>query len=237
MPDERTPTLRDIAYFLQVACGGEHHPKAVDTARWLIEQSPAPRQLRAELTAKPGEEPSMMELARLLCAITSNEPMPEALDAAHWLVAQSEPVAAHLERLKQLADDAGEPYRGRRWMPLLELEQDLEHLLEAEDDWQHPSDVLDPTHDWGVNCRALYTLCLARIDRVTGASRRSLEAVRDKLERPAKMEGLLPASRHRLERLGEWLAELEDPESAADSLEEMARLLRSTLESPERFGN
>ena len=232
MQEQQTPTLRDIACLLQVAGGGEYLPETAGTARWLIEQSQKPRELYAELTAKPGGEPSLIEFVRLLCAVRSEEPMPEVLDTARWLVSQSEPAAAHLEHLEQIAVATGRAYRSLWWTTLIDLEQDLERLAEAADDWQHPSDVLDPTRDFGVNVRALYSLCQTRIGRSASASQR-LEPVLEKLERVMEMERLLPLSQHRFERLSEWLAELKNPEHAAASLGEMARLLRSTLDSPD----
>ncbi len=41
----------------------------------------------------------------------------------------------------------------------------------------------------------------------------------------------LPIFKHRFERLREWLSEAGAPETAADSFEEMGRLLRSALAS------
>ena len=80
-----------------------------------------------------------------------------------------------------------------------------------------------------MSCQALYNLCRARIEASEGDARRRLEAVRDKLKRPAELEDLLPLYNRRFDRLREWLAEVGDPETAADSLEEMARLLKSAL--------
>ncbi len=48
-----------------------------------------------------------------------------------------------------------------------------------------------------------------------------------------EIEAMLPPSQARFDRLGEWLAELEDAESVVESLDEMACLLRSTLEFSE----
>ncbi len=116
-------------------------------------------------------------------------------------------------------------------MRLIEYDERLDRLLEAADDWRHPSDVLDPTRNSGIDCLALYNLCCARIERSEGGERRRLEAVRDKLERPAEVQGLLPHFDERFDLLRKWLARVGDPESAAESLEEMGRLLRSAVES------
>ncbi len=224
------PTLEDLARLLETAAGGKHHRGARDTAHWLIEES-AP-ELYAELAAASDDEPSPMELARLISAVTSDWEIPEALGAAHWLIAQSELASAHLARLEQIEADAGDALRNYSLMLILDYDAELDRLLAAEDDWQDPSDVLDPTRNRGINCRALYNLCRARIERSEGAERRQLEAVRDKLERPAELERLLPLFGRRFELLQKWLAEVRDPEAAAESLEEMGRLLRSALASP-----
>ncbi len=231
MDAPQTPTLEDLARLLETASGGDYHPGTPETARWLIEESAA--ELYSELVAKSGEEPSPMELARLLCAVTSHWGIPEALDAAHWLVAQSELASAHLGQLEQLAADTGTALGNNRWRTVLDREHELDRLLEAADDWQDPSDVLDPTRNRGIYCQRLYNLCCARIERAQGDARRQLEAVRDKLKRPAELERLLRIPHRRFELLQQWLAEVGDPENAADSLEEMGRLLRSALASPE----
>ena len=237
MDPSQTPTLEDLARLLETASGVDHHPETVDTARWLIEQSAG--ELYSELVAKSGEEPAPMELARLLCAGTSYWGIPEALDAADWLVAQSELASGHQAQLEQLAADAGTPIgptRGR--VTVLNYQAQLDRLLAAVDDWQDPSDVLDPTRFQGFNCRALHNLCRARIEASDGDARRKLEAVRDKLKRPAELQRLLPIFNRRFELLREWLAEVGDPETAADSLTEMGRLLRSALgsQAPEGRG-
>ncbi len=115
-------------------------------------------------------------------------------------------------------------------MSLLEFDDRLVRLLEAADDWQDPRDVVGPSRDSGVDCRALYNLCRARIERSAGEARRRLEALRDKLERPAEVQRLLPRFNGRFELLRKWLAEVGDPETAAESLEEMGRLLRAVVE-------
>ncbi len=231
MQDEQTPTLEDLARLFETAAGGGHHPGAAATARWLIEQTETACELQAELLAKPGEEPSLMELARVLCAIASEKALPEAVDTAHWLVAQSEPARAQLDRLEQLKADAGETRWSWGWTQLLDCEQQLGRLLEAADDWQDPREVLDPTRERGLDCSTLHRLCRARIERSSGAVRRRLEMVRDKLERSAELERLLPNFPRRFERLRSWLEDVGDLEDAGASLEDMARLLRSTLES------
>ena len=232
MQDTEMPALEELAGLLQAAGGGEHHPGAGDTARWLIDQSPEASELYAELVAKPGDEPSLMEIARLLSAVTSSSPMPESLETAHWLIAQSLPATACLDRLEQLRADAGTAPRIWDWTAVLDYERQLNRLLEAADDWQDPGDVLDPTRSRGLNCQVLYNLCRARVERSTGAERRRLAAVLEKLERPAELQRLLPFQTGRFERLKKWLQEVSDLGSAVDSLEEMARLLRSALESP-----
>ncbi len=229
MGPSRTPTLEDLARLLDNAAGGDHHPESRDTALWLIEQSAA--ELYAQLVASSEEEPSPMELARVECAATADSGIPEALDVAHWLVAQSELARSHLAALEQLAADAGATRYRHDWMSLLEYDDRLDRLFEAADDWRHPSDVLDPTRNSGVDCRALYNLCRARIERSEGEARRRLEALRDKLERPAEVQRLLPRFNGRFELLRKWLAEVRDPETAAEGLEELGRLLRSTVES------
>ncbi len=226
-----TPTLEDLARLLQTAAAGGFHRGARDTAHWLVEES-AP-ELYAELVASSDDQPSPMEMARLMAAVTSGSAMPEALDAAYWLIAQSELASEHLARLEQLASDTGVTFKGFNLMQILDYEAELDRLVTAEDEWLDPSDVLDPTRNRGIDCRALYNLCCARIERSQGGERRQLEAVRDKLERPAELERLLPVFGRRFEFLQKWLAEVRDPEAAAESLEEMGRLLRSALESPE----
>ncbi len=153
MEDQQIPNLRDIASLLQVANGGGSLSGTADTVLWLIEQSEEVHQLYHELTVERAGEPTLKELARLECAVTSEQSMPEALETAHWLIAQSEPATAHLESLERLLADAGENYQFRGWTPLLDLDQDLNHLVEARDDWQSPGDVLDPTRDFGVSVR------------------------------------------------------------------------------------
>ncbi len=224
-----TPTLRDLARLLETASGGEYHSGAAATARSLIEEAAA--ELYSELVAESGDQPSAMDLARVLCAVTSDWEMPEALDAAHWLIAQSEPARAHLVRLQQLANDTGRTIGDNYRMTVLNDEYQLDRLVEAADDWQDPSDVLDPTRFQGFRCRALYNLCCARIERSEGDERQHLETVRDKLKRPAELERLLPVFDRRFELLREWLSEVGDPETAADSLEDMRQLLRSALAS------
>ncbi len=226
-----TPTLEDLARLLDTAAGGDYYRGARDTAHWLIEES-AP-ELYSELGASSGDEPSAMELARLISAVTSQQPIPEALDAAYWLIAQSELASAHLARLDQLASDTGEARKKCDLMQILDDEAELDRLLAANDDWQHPSDVLDPTRNRGINCRVLYSLCCARLERSEGGERRQLETVRHKLERPAELERLLPVfGGRRFDSLQKWLAEVQEPETAVDSLEEMGRVLRSALASP-----
>ncbi len=226
---EQTPTLEDLARLLDTAGGGEHHPESRDTALWLIEESASG--LYAELIASSGEEPSPLELARLECAAASDSGIAEALPAAYWLLAQSEPARAHLAHLDRLAAEAG----GKRSVPdrmgLFEDEDQLDRLLEAADDWQHPREVVDPAGDRSVNCQTLYNLCRARIERSEGETRRRLEALRDKLERPAEAAHLLPTFNRRFELLQKWLKEVGDPETAAESLEEMGSLLRSAMRS------
>ncbi len=229
MEPRRTPTLEDLARLLATAGGGEHHPESRDTALWLIEESAS--ELYADLVADPGEEPSPLELARLECAAASDDGIAGALPAADWLLAQSEPARSHLARLDRLAAEAGRERFKRDRTSLLEYEDWLDRLLEAVDDWQHPSEILDPTRKHGLDCQALFNLCCFRIEGSEGGARRRLEALRDKLERPAELKRLLPAFKRRFELLQKWLAEVGDVETAAESLEEMGRLLRSAMRS------
>ncbi len=230
MEPSETPTLDDLARLLETAAGGDRHAGARETARWLIEETAG--ELYAELVAKSGEEPSPMELARLECAVTGDSAMPEVLDTAYWLVAQSEPAREHLARLDQLEADGGNTTFRHSRTARLEYEHYLDRLLERTDDWQDPNDAIDPTREEGIDLKLLYNLCRARIGRSRGEERQRLEEVRDKLERPVELERLRPMFNRRFERLRDWLAELDDPESAAESLEEMGRLLRSALGSP-----
>ncbi len=231
MNPSATPSLEDLARLLDTAAGGDDHSGTRETALRLILESAGG--LYAELVEKSGDEPSPLEMARLECAVTADSAMPETLEAAHWLAAQSEPVREHLSRLDQLGEDAGTTTYSHSRMGLLEYEARLDRLLQSTDDWQDPYDALDPTREVGLDCRLLFNLCRARIERSQGEERRRLETVRDKLERSVELEELLPMYRRRFDRLREWLAEAPDPESAAESLEEMARLLKSALGSAE----
>ena len=51
--------------------------------RWLIESSPAARELYDRLHARRDREPSLIELARLMIAVESGEPYPEAVSTAY----------------------------------------------------------------------------------------------------------------------------------------------------------
>ncbi len=95
------------------------------------------------------DEPSPMELARLISAVTSDWEVPEALDAAYWLIAQSQLASAHLARLEQAASGAGKTLNDYNRMSILDEEHELDRFLAAGDDWQDPSDVLDPTRNRG----------------------------------------------------------------------------------------
>ncbi len=144
---------------------------------------------------------------------------------------QSDLAREYAARFEQLAVDLGTTLEKDTRMRMLEHE--LDRLIEAQDDWQHPDDVLDPTRNRGIYPRKLHSLCCARIERSNGDTRRKLEEVRDKLERPAELERLLSRFDRRFEALQQWLSEVGDPEAAVESLAEMGRLLRSAMGSAE----
>ncbi len=228
MKEDRAPTFEDLAYLLEAAAGGKNDARARDALDWLIEDS-GTAALRAELTAERGEEPSLLEFARLLCSVGGQQGMPESLPTAHWLIAQSEAASALLDRLERVAADAGTEIKIWNRTSVLDYEQQLQRLLAAADEWQHPDEVLDPIRWDGIDYPALYRLCSAWVERSQGQARCQLETLQARLKRPAELHRLLPRDR-RFERLEQWLREISDVDDALDSLEEMAELLRVALE-------
>lgn len=233
MPEEQTPTLKDLARLLATVGCDEFHEEALATARWLVDQSPVARELHAELVAKEGEAPSPLELVRLMCAVASGAKMPETAETARRLIAQMPVATERFAELSRIAEDADKaPVKPGRWMWIEDYDRQLDRLLSAPDDWQDPDEVLDPTHDWGYDYEALFRLCRARLARSRGAGKRRLATVCEKLRRSAEVNRQLPDYGRRFDRLREWLSELRHVDDALGSLEEMALLLR-TVQPPE----
>lgn len=234
MAETQALTLEDLAQLLDTAGGeGDVYLPDESTVRWLVEQSETAQSLYAELVERPGAAPSLMELAWFLLAVTSRAEMPEAQETARWLIAQSEPARALHARIEQIAEDVGQaPIKPSGTLWVLEYERQLERLLLATDAGQSLDDLLDPESLLGIECEVLHRLCRARLERCRGEEKRGLEAVCAQLDRPAQLERLLPRPEQRFERLRQWLREIRDVGDAVESLEEVARLLR-TVAQPE----
>ncbi len=76
----KKPTLTDFAQLLDtIRTGAEGgYPATLHVLRWLIETSPAAREIYDRLHARRDREPSLIELARLMLAVEHGEPYPEA---------------------------------------------------------------------------------------------------------------------------------------------------------------
>ncbi len=89
--------------------------------------------------------------------------------------------AGHYQALATLARGAGfHPVRDEDLETALDCHRDFHRLLETED-WEHPSEILDPAGELGVSYRELANIAAAFAERTGGAGR--APAVREKLER------------------------------------------------------
>ncbi len=148
---------------------------------------------------------------------------------SRW-VRQDPQFADHISQLEAIASEAGLPReRKQRLTEAHELIRDLERLLEAEEEWQDPAEILDPDGGQGLDLTGLENLAQsveqrqdppAGIGEVHGKLVQALAAmaaeaamvdafVQGLLERPARAGSLL------LEAKQEFLAR--SAATAADS--------------------
>ncbi len=193
----------------------------------MIEGCEAARALYRQLMTAREEEPSPYQLFELLHSVDYPcQPLPAAT-TLRWLIAQVPEAREHFERLDAMAHDAGLSLsRPRQARQVIVSHRQLDQLLAAEDDWQHPDDVLDPVHYLGTYPTEMLAICTARLAQAHGAEAHRLTAVRDKLVRPAQIAHLQPRHPRQLARLSGWLRELDGAEAAVEGLEDLARLLR-----------
>lgn len=103
---------------------------------------------------------------------------------AWWLLTDPR-LADPLARLARMAADAGHV---DFWLGYW-YNQELDRLLE-DDDWTHPSEILDPAGDGvDIGYRELLSIAAARAARAPASERARLRAVAKKLEAAAAGEG------------------------------------------------
>ena len=164
----QAPGVTDLAKMLDTigssADGG--YPETLHVLRWLIETSPAARDIYDRLHARRDREPSLIELARLMIAVESGEPYPEAVWAVQSLIARSEKAAELYRRLEQMADDAGFVDRDRGWaVEALEANVELDRLLATLDDRQDAAEAIQLEMEKDYAFQQLLLICRAVIAR------------------------------------------------------------------------
>ncbi len=212
-----------------IAAAGSHHsaPAAVPALHAMIEACEAARALYRELMTARDDEPSPFQLAHLLFSVNYPYESPPDVTVLHWLIAQSPEARELFERLEAMADDAGlSPLKPGEAYRVIVSHSQLDQLLAA-DDWQDPDDVLDPTHYLGIHPAEMLAICNTRLARARGPEARQLAAVRAKLVRSALIDRLQSHNPPQLEQLVNWLREIDCVDAAVESLQDLARLLRS----------
>ncbi len=86
--------------------------------------------------------------------------LPEGLAGRLSLWVDEDPqFADQIGELEAIATEAGLPrHRKRRLNEAYEIHRDLEQLLEAEEDWQDPAEILDPDGGQGLDLTGLANL-------------------------------------------------------------------------------
>ncbi len=231
----QVPTEKDLAKMLDTICASADggYPQTLHVLLWLIEQSPAAREIYDRLHARRDREPSLIELARLMIAVENGEPYPESVYVAHWLIQRSKKASGLYRQLEQMADDAGLNYRERNWaMEAMDASEELDRLLATLDDWQDAAQVIELKMQKDYAFQRLLLVCRARIARSRGQERARLERLRRRLQAAAEREIRATDPEIRLNELEGELRSMADPEAALATLETLSRNPRSEASPP-----